>query len=196
MDVSLFSFGQFASVEKNHAVYLLLGDLYHLVAISISSQGKQVSCLTYEYVASQRERMLATPVCNDDGNCTSAKPVEAQLAVLQLSIFILASCLLFGADGEQRHFLAKLVSRLRNLFTKLGNWSEDQEASLRQFPGALLWCYATGVRFSDPKFDQKWFLIQFLGVTHAWMSDAVDEMLMNARMISGCLERIGKLSVE
>lgn len=201
MDASIFTFGQPASAEDSYLIYLLLGDLYHVVSVAASCQ-TLVNRSTYEYVASQRKRMLplvTTSVLNDDEGFVlkeTEDDTDLRLLPLQLSIFLVASCLLFGAGDDQRHFLAASASRLRSLLTKLGAPSEYYDADLTLFPGALVWCYAIGVRFSDPKRDQKWFLLQFLRTTHVWMPGAFDEMSRNARMIVDCMECIGRLSVE
>jgi hypothetical protein len=190
MDAALFTFGQPASAENSHLIYLLLGDLYHVVSIAASSQQKKVNRSTYENVASQRKRMIPYISSSDEHD------VDPSIAPLQLSIFIVASCLLFGADGDQRYALAATASRLRSLLFKLEGESGLLGVDLRLFPGALVWCYAIGARFSDPQRDQKWFLMQFVRTTHTWISEGFDQISTNARMIVGCLEGIKRLGVE
>jgi hypothetical protein len=141
---------------------------------------------------------VATTSCeSEDGNILAGKvnDLDPKLAPLQLSIFMVASCLLYGAEGDQRSSLAASASRLRGLLTKLVTQIELHETGIMLFPGALVWCYAIGIRFSDPERDQKWFMVQFLRTTQAWMAGAFDEMSRNSRMIVDCMERIGRLSV-
>ena len=196
MDSALFTFGQPASEEINGLIYLLLGDLYHVVSIAASSQQRQVNRPTYENVVSQRIRMLSDISSSDSKTEERNNKVDPRFMPLQLSIFIVASCLLFGAEGDKKNTLAESASHLRSRLIKLEAESEQPVEDSRQFPGALVWCYAIGARFSDPQCDQKWFLMQFVRSTHTWISEGFDHLSKNAKMIVGCLEGIRRLNVE
>ncbi|KAH8590551.1 hypothetical protein B0O99DRAFT_304920 [Bisporella sp. PMI_857] len=192
-DVSIFTFGQPASAEENHLAYILLGDIYHLSSIGRNCRHTKIDQSTYEYVDSQRRHMLKQveaasltdsgihALVGDDNDC------DLGIMPLKLSMLLLSSWLLFGTAGNMRQSLVAVASQLRRTLTIIGTQKEYHGANIALFPGALIWCYAMGLRFSNPKRDQKWFLVQFLSTTHKWMPEASNNLSKSIQTIFTCL---------
>lgn len=188
MDVSIFTFGHLGLSESDSPTYSLIGDLYHLMLVA--SHEIAVSQSTYEYVASKWKWMFAYLRESEgelrDGTDDCADPL---VKALQLNILIVSSCLLLGAEGDQKFYLAGLASRMRSVLTAISG----SELSSK-FPGALIWCYAIGARFSS-QYDQKWFLVQFLRCTQVSMEGALEILLQNVKIVVDCMENIKQLRV-
>jgi hypothetical protein len=196
IDLSLFTFRQPRLTEDDYLVYILLSDLYHVVCIATNFVNARVSQPTYDYIASQQKRMIA---CMEEVPGSNGEPrniekidhgIDPIILPLRLSILLVSSCLILGTETDRIPSLTALASRLRRTMSGSGL---DRSS---QFPGALVWCYAIGARFSNTDCDQRWFLVQFLRSTLAWMAEALEILLKNVKTIVGCMEIIGQLSIE
>jgi hypothetical protein len=190
IDLSLFTLDK-SRVAEDEYVQVLLCDLYYLLALAAERQAP-LSHITYEYILCLHRQLL--PYIPDSIDINNSTPPPASTSShadiqsrepLRLSVFILTSCLLSDPSESQSRNLAALATQLRSvlgLTHNLTTWTP--------FPGALVWCYAIGLRFADPQRDRTWFLMQFLRTSHACTMKTWEETSKSIEVVTYGLERI------
>lgn len=189
VDFALFTFGHHCPFENNSLIYSLLGDLYIVLSIAGSSDEAPVPLATYAYIVYQRER-ACSPISFDAAQDNINQGDKGNIMAVPIchSIFLLTSHLLSGVEDYEVGSLAQIASNIRKLLSETRIGVEYSIAWI-PFPGALLWCYAIGVRFAGPK-DKTWFLMQFLRVSHLGVLEKWDEACKSIFLISKALGNI------
>jgi hypothetical protein len=197
-DLSLFTLSQKCLAEDQY-IQVLLCDLYHLLALATDWQ-TSLDHSTYEYILCLQKQLLpyVPEQCFLDLNSSTSPPAFASsnkdnkfCEPLRLSIFILTSCLLSDPSESQSRNLAALATQLRFVLGLAHN-----HTTWFPFPGALVWCYAIGLRFADPQRDRTWFLMQFLRTSHACAMKSWEETSKSMEVVTYGLERIRHITVE
>jgi len=198
VDLTLFTLNH-TSMNKDQYIHVLLCDLYLLLAPNVDWHNPLYPP-TYEYVVGLHNQLLPYILDQDlsSMHSSTSAPTYTSSGIdnqfygpLRQSLFILTSCLLTNPCEGEPQSLSSLVSKLRSMLSLVHN-----HIAWTPFPGALVWCYAIGLRFADPQLDQKWFLMQFLRVSHSCTMKKWEETAKSMEVVTYGLERIRPMYLE
>lgn len=196
--LSVFTLGQQSLPTDYGIVFTLLEDLYDIILISAGvNKTSRTKEEIHRYVASKHRAMF--PYFESRSNAEASAEIhpstpaeDYRIAPLRLLILILCSCLQYGFKPGHDSVLANLASQLRQLLESSGMLA-DYHAQWMPFVGALVWCYAIGVRFAEGKRDRTWFLMQFLRTSQSYILDATEVTSSSISMVLDGLEGIEQL---
>jgi hypothetical protein len=188
VDFVLFTFGDRCPSEDNTQIHSLLVDFYSILSIAEASRDPLVAATTHDYMAYQRQLSYQHIFLDDIQGINHRIEENTMSAPIHLCIFLLGSYLLSGSHIYEASSLAQIASKIRTHFSSTSIGLAYTTACI-PFPGALLWCYAVGVRFAGPE-DKTWFLMQFLRVSHWGFLEKREQACKSLLLVVNALENV------